>query len=145
MFKKSIISIITFVFCITLAFGVSGCDNDNTDSGNEPNIAGGATSIPAELGGKWFHVSRFDDENDPLEIPNFTFTENKLILLEFSVTQTEFLVRVTDKKIEYTSPDYNFGDFGGAVWCESYTISDGILTFTNGVFGSADDGKYKQI
>jgi hypothetical protein len=135
------ISLIILVIGVILSFTLFGCDKDDP---NEPDIhgtGGGSTSVPSELRGTWYELSRFDEEEDQLTIADISFTENRLYVgdpdYDFGM---ELLVRVTGKKIEYASL-LDTGFLLPVTLCESYNISNGVLTFTGGL---ADGESYKQ-
>ena len=141
MLKKRMISLIIFVLGIILSFTLFGCDKNDP---NEPDIhgtGGGGTSVPSELRGKWYELSRFDEEDDQLQIADITFTENRFYVgdpcFDFGM---ELLVRVTGKKIEYADL-LDTGFLLPVTLCESYSISNGVLTFTG---GQVDGESYKQ-
>ena len=128
-------SIIICVLGITLSLSLLGCDKDDEINEPTPGIPGapnGATKIPTELRGQWWGLERLaNPEGDPdITVPDFIFTEDRIY--GTNVSDDEFFVKVTGKKIE-AFPVY-YPEVGWIVFCDSYTISGGVLTFIGGIF-----------
>jgi hypothetical protein len=108
---------LTVMFSVMLALVLIGCPMEPDDD----------NAIPEELIGGWV----LKGTTDPVI---FEFTSNTLKLNSASDART---AKASGKKIEYG----NSGVY--VVFCESYTLSGGELSFEGGVYGDEDgDKKY---
>jgi hypothetical protein len=144
MLKKRMLSLIILVLGLAWSFVLCGCNKDDGDAVTDPDLPGtggnAGTSVPTELRGKWYDLERFDHEYDELEMADITFTGNRFYVGDPDVYGVEMLVRVTGKKIEFAYL-MDTGFMIPLLLCDSYNISNGVLTFTGGGY---DGESYKQ-